>query len=99
MAWWPRQTPSRGLSAATAARTVGIDTPASAGVPGPGEQQHAVVLGDAVGDLVRGEGVVPHHVGVGAELLDVAVEGVHEAVVVVDDEDLGHGPFTVLVGM
>jgi hypothetical protein len=37
MAWCPRQTPSTGSPASAAARTIGTVTPASTGVPGPGD--------------------------------------------------------------
>ena len=36
-AWWPRQTPSIGWARSAQASIIAIDTPASSGVPGPGE--------------------------------------------------------------
>src|SRR5690606_22873249 len=53
-------------------------------------QKHAVVVSDEVGDGVSGDGVVAHHDGLGTQFEQVRVEGVDEAVVVVDDENAGH---------
>ena len=36
IAWWPRHTPKIGISPASS-RSTSSDTPASSGVPGPGE--------------------------------------------------------------
>src|SRR5690606_2863894 len=56
----------------------------------PGGEQHAVVSGDRGGNVGRGNGVVADDVGVRAEFLQIGVERVDEAVVIVDDEDAGH---------
>ena len=37
MAWWPRHTPSTGTPASAKVRIASTDTPASAGVHGPGD--------------------------------------------------------------
>ena len=65
-------------------------TPAAAGVPGPGESSTASYSAMHGGARHPREGVVAHDLGLGAELQQVAVERVDEAVVVVDDEDAGH---------
>ena len=36
-AWWPRHTPSIGWERSAQASIMAIETPASSGVPGPGE--------------------------------------------------------------
>ncbi len=41
IAWCPRQMPSSGVPDASAAVTVGIETPASEGFPGPGDTSTA----------------------------------------------------------
>ena len=75
------------MPAAAAARTTAIDAPARAGVPGPGEIEHTPVAGDDGRRGIRLDRVGLDEVGVGTELVEVADEGVDEAVVVVDDED------------
>ena len=43
-AWCPRQTPSMGWARSAQASIIAMDTPASSGVPGPGGDEHAVVV-------------------------------------------------------
>ena len=91
MAWWPRHTPSSGVAAAAQARTSGIDAPARSGVPGPGTEQDAVELLGGLGDVgVGGQAVVvvTPHLRVHTELAQILDQVEHEAVVVVDDQDL-----------
>jgi hypothetical protein len=53
-------------------------------------EQHSVVVRETCGHVIHAECVVAQHLGLSAELQQVAVERVDEAVVVVDDEDAGH---------
>ena len=41
IAWWPRQTPSRGIARSAQAATSASEMPASSGVPGPGRDQRS----------------------------------------------------------
>ena len=91
----PRQTPSSGEPAAIAACTIGMLTPAAAGVPGPGDSSTPSYAAMRSADSSAVERVVAQHLGLGSELLQVAVQRVDEAVVVVDDEDAGHRRSTV----
>ena len=55
-------------------------------------KQHGVVVGDHRRGVDGREGVVAEHRRLSAQLQEIAVEGVNEAVVVVDDEYAGHSP-------
>jgi hypothetical protein len=57
---------------------------------GTGREQHGVIVGDSSRDIRLGDIVVADDLGLGAQLSQVAVEGVDETVVVVDDEHAGH---------
>ena len=80
----PRQTPKTGTPVSAQCRTISTQTPASSGVPGPGESStpSKPSAACAARDLV-----VAQHLALGAELVEVLDEVEDEAVVVVDHED------------
>src|SRR5690606_19949959 len=64
------------------------------GRPGPRRDEDAVDVARVGGDVV-----VALDDGGGAELLEVPDDRPHEAVVVVDDEDAGHAPSSIVVSL
>ena len=83
MHWWPRQTPSSGISPASSRDGRQADS-AVLGPPGPGRDEHGVgPLGPDAGDV---DGVVAEHHRLGPELAQLLDQVVDEGVVVVDDE-------------
>ncbi len=68
--------------------------PGVAGRAGTGRQHHRVDAGEQVVEFLHADGIRLDEVGVRSELLQVADERVHEAVVVVDHEHAGHSRST-----
>ena len=83
MHWWPRQTPSSGISPASC-RMASRLTPPSSGRPGPGEISTASGCSARMPRHV--DGVVAEHDRLGPELAQLLDQVVDEGVVVVDDE-------------
>src|SRR5882724_10127479 len=87
MAWCPRHTPSTGMRPANA-RTMSMDTPASYGVPGPGEMRGCERL-----RLLPRERVVAVDAHLRAEDQERLHQVVGEGVVVVDQQQVRlHNP-------
>ena len=84
----PEAYAQHGHAASAKLRIASTETPASAGVQGPGET--TTRPGCAIHQIGGGRRVVAHHVHLGPQLTQVLHEVVGEGVVVVDDEDLGH---------
>ena len=84
MHWWPRHTPRIGTLPAKRLMT-SLLMPASLGLPGPGEMMMCV--GRDLVDVLDRDRVVPHDLHLRAQLTQVLVEVVGEAVVVVDQKD------------
>ena len=88
---WPaaqgrrRRSGSSGAARSTRSRQM----PASFGVHGPGDSTMASGAGGQ--HLVRGDGVVAHHLDRGRKRADQVHQVPGEAVVIVDDENAGHG--------
>ena len=83
MDWWPRHTPSTGILPAKA-RIMSIDTPASYGVPGPGEMHRCEGCERLRGGDV--DRVVAKHAHLRAEHEERLHQVVGEGVVVVDQQ-------------
>ncbi len=88
--WWPRQTPSTGISPAKA-RIMAIDTPACCGVPGPGEMHRCVGRHSRAASTVSASLRCTLHLG--AEHQEGLHQVVGEGVVVVDQQQArAHSP-------
>ena len=93
MHWWPRQTPSSGISPASSAMASQAH-PAVLGPSRPRRDEHGV--GPLRPDAGHVDGVVAEHDRVGPELAQLLDQVVDEGVVVVDDQHPGsHGPTIV----
>ena len=94
IAWWPRHTPNSGVFAAAHALTSGIDAPARSGVPGPGDSStpsNSSAAFATSASVAQAVVVVAPDLRMHSELSQVLDQVEHEAVVVVDDQDL-HQP-------
>jgi hypothetical protein len=69
------------------------------GDTGPRGQEDSVVGAHGLGHIGCRDVVVADHVDLRSELAQIGHERVDEAVVVVDDEDLGHWPPSVTVAL